>query len=121
MRVSWWLPRSRFSNSSPKRTIGLCRGPRRVKASDKLAVIENLAGKADSVMVGGGMCFTFLRRKAFSVGTSLLQDEMIDTCRELRKPTATCCTFRWTSSSPIGSPADASSGNRCGAEHPEGG
>ena len=53
------------------------------KVSGKLAVIENLAGKADSVIIGGGMCFTFLAAQGFSVGTSLLQDEMIDTCREL--------------------------------------
>jgi phosphoglycerate kinase len=53
------------------------------KVSDKLAVIENLAGKADSVIIGGGMCFTFLAAQGFSVGTSLLQEEMIDTCREL--------------------------------------
>lgn len=53
------------------------------KVSDKLAVIENLAGKADSVIIGGGMCFTFLAAQGFSVGTSLLQDEMIETCREL--------------------------------------
>ncbi len=53
------------------------------KVSDKLAVIENLAGKADSVIIGGGMCFTFLAAQGFSVGTSLLQEDMIDTCREL--------------------------------------
>lgn len=53
------------------------------KVSDKLAVIENLAGKADSVIIGGGMCFTFLAAQGFSVGTSLLQDEMIETCRQL--------------------------------------
>ncbi len=53
------------------------------KVSDKLAVIENLAGKADSVIIGGGMCFTFLAAQGVSVGKSLLQEEMIDTCREL--------------------------------------
>lgn len=53
------------------------------KVSDKLAVIENLAGKADSIIIGGGMCFTFLAAQGFSVGTSLLQEEMIDTCRQL--------------------------------------
>jgi len=53
------------------------------KVSDKLAVIENLAGKADSVIIGGGMCFTFLAAQGFSVGASLLQDEMIETCRQL--------------------------------------
>ncbi|MEI7913268.1 MAG: phosphoglycerate kinase [Mycobacteriaceae bacterium] len=53
------------------------------KVSDKLAVIENLAGTADSLIVGGGMCFTFLAAQGVPVGTSLLQEEMIDTCRRL--------------------------------------
>ena len=53
------------------------------KVSDKLAVIENLATKADSIVIGGGMCFTFLAAQGLSVGTSLLQEEMIDTCKRL--------------------------------------
>lgn len=53
------------------------------KVSDKLAVIENLATKADSLIIGGGMCFTFLAAQGLSVGTSLLQEEMLDTCRHL--------------------------------------
>ncbi|GAA2420528.1 phosphoglycerate kinase [Mycolicibacterium llatzerense] len=53
------------------------------KVSDKLAVIENLAAKADSIIIGGGMCFTFLAAQGLSVGTSLLQEEMIDTCKQL--------------------------------------
>lgn len=53
------------------------------KVSDKLAVIENLATKADSLIIGGGMCFTFLAAQGVSVGTSLLQEEMLDTCRHL--------------------------------------
>jgi phosphoglycerate kinase len=53
------------------------------KVSDKLAVIENLAKNADSILIGGGMCFTFLAAQGVSVGTSLLQEEMIDTCRKL--------------------------------------
>jgi phosphoglycerate kinase len=53
------------------------------KVSDKLAVIENLATKADSIIIGGGMCFTFLAAQGVSVGASLLQPEMIDTCRKL--------------------------------------
>jgi phosphoglycerate kinase len=53
------------------------------KVSDKLAVIENLATKADSLVIGGGMCFTFLAAQGLSVGTSLLQEEMIDTCKKL--------------------------------------
>jgi phosphoglycerate kinase len=53
------------------------------KVSDKLAVIENLAQKADSIIIGGGMCFTFLAAQGVSVGSSLLQEEMVDTCRKL--------------------------------------
>jgi phosphoglycerate kinase len=53
------------------------------KVSDKLAVIESLAGKADSLLIGGGMCFTFLASQGVSVGTSLLEEGMIDTCRKL--------------------------------------
>lgn len=53
------------------------------KVSDKLAVIENLATKADSIVIGGGMCFTFLASQGVSVGNSLLEESMIDTCRKL--------------------------------------
>ena len=53
------------------------------KVSDKLAVIENLAGKADSLIIGGGMCFTFLAAQGISVGTSLLEESMVDTCKRL--------------------------------------
>ncbi|QUR67264.1 phosphoglycerate kinase [Mycobacterium spongiae] len=53
------------------------------KVSDKLGVIESLATKADSIVIGGGMCFTFLAAQGFSVGTSLLEQDMIDTCRRL--------------------------------------
>ena len=53
------------------------------KVSDKLAVIESLAEKADSLVIGGGMCFTFLASQGVSVGTSLLEESMIDTCRNL--------------------------------------
>lgn len=53
------------------------------KVSDKLGVIEKLATKADSIVIGGGMCFTFLAAQGHSVGTSLVQPEMIDTCRRL--------------------------------------
>ncbi len=53
------------------------------KVSDKLAVIENLATKADSLIIGGGMCFTFLAAQGLSVGSSLLEESMIETCRKL--------------------------------------
>lgn len=53
------------------------------KVSDKLAVIEALAPKVDTLVIGGGMCFTFLAAQGLSVGSSLLQAEMIDTCKGL--------------------------------------
>ncbi|MGO3361144.1 MAG: phosphoglycerate kinase [Corynebacterium sp.] len=53
------------------------------KVSDKLGVIEALAPKVDRLIIGGGMCFTFLAARGHSVGSSLLQEDMIDTCRDL--------------------------------------
>ncbi|WP_072801886.1 phosphoglycerate kinase [Rhodococcoides yunnanense] len=53
------------------------------KVSDKLAVIEALAPKVDTLVIGGGMCFTFLAAQGQPVGTSLLQEDMIDTCKDL--------------------------------------
>ena len=55
------------------------------KVSDKLTVIEQLAKIADSLVIGGGMCFTFLAAQGLSIGKSLVQPEMIDTCKELLK------------------------------------
>ncbi len=48
------------------------------KVSDKLGVIENLLDKADRLVIGGGMVFTFLKAKGYEVGTSLLEEDMID-------------------------------------------
>lgn len=53
------------------------------KVSDKLGVIEALAPKVDKLIIGGGMCFTFLAARGNAVGSSLLQEEMVDTCRDL--------------------------------------
>ncbi|MGW0182491.1 phosphoglycerate kinase [Nocardia sp. NPDC003345] len=53
------------------------------KVSDKLAVIEALAPKVDTLVIGGGMCFTFLAAEGLPVGSSLLQEEMIETCKGL--------------------------------------
>ena len=53
------------------------------KVSDKLAVIKALLPKVDKLLVGGGMCFTFLKAQGHEVGKSLLEAEMIDTCRDL--------------------------------------
>ena len=53
------------------------------KVSDKLAVIQALLPKVDKLLVGGGMCFTFLKAQGYEVGKSLLEAEMIDTCASL--------------------------------------
>jgi phosphoglycerate kinase len=51
------------------------------KVSDKLGVIDNLLGKADRLLIGGGMVFTFLAAQGHEVGTSLLEDDQLDTVR----------------------------------------
>ncbi|XVU30427.1 phosphoglycerate kinase [Actinoplanes sp. CA-054009] len=53
------------------------------KVSDKLAVIKALLPKVDKLLVGGGMCFTFLKAQGHEVGKSLLEDDMVATCRDL--------------------------------------
>jgi phosphoglycerate kinase len=53
------------------------------KVSDKLAVIEALLPTVDRLLIGGGMCFTFLKAQGLEVGTSLLEEEMVETCRNL--------------------------------------
>jgi phosphoglycerate kinase len=53
------------------------------KISDKLAVIESLLPKVDSLLVGGGMCFTFLKAQGYEVGDSLLEEDYVETCRGL--------------------------------------
>lgn len=52
------------------------------KVSDKLGVIENLLTKADMLLIGGGMSFTFLAAKGYEVGKSLLEEDQIDTVKE---------------------------------------
>jgi len=52
------------------------------KVSDKLGVIDNLLGKADKLLIGGGMVFTFLAAEGHEVGNSLLEEDQLDTCRD---------------------------------------
>ncbi|TLK49746.1 phosphoglycerate kinase [Glutamicibacter sp. V16R2B1] len=52
------------------------------KVSDKLAVIDNLLGKADQLLIGGGMAFTFLKAQGHAVGGSLLEEDQVATCQE---------------------------------------
>lgn len=53
------------------------------KVADKLAVIENLIKKADVLIIGGGMAYTFLKAQGKEIGTSLLDPEKIDYCKEM--------------------------------------
>ena len=53
------------------------------KVSDKLGVIEALLSRVDTLVVGGGMCFTFLAAQGHQVGASLLETDQIETCRRL--------------------------------------
>ena len=50
------------------------------KVSDKLGVIDNLIDKADKILIGGGMVFTFLKAQGHEVGKSLLEEDQLDTC-----------------------------------------
>ncbi len=53
------------------------------KVSDKLGVIESLLKVVDALVIGGGMCFTFLAAKGFAVGDSICERDQIDTCKRL--------------------------------------
>jgi phosphoglycerate kinase len=53
------------------------------KVSDKLKVIQALLQVADELLIGGGMCFTFLKAQGHEVGSSLCEDDQVDTCRAL--------------------------------------
>ena len=55
------------------------------KVADKLNVIENLLNKADTLIIGGGMAYTFLAAKGYSVGTSLLDETKIEYCADMLK------------------------------------
>ncbi len=65
---------------SPERPYAVVLGGSKV--SDKLGVIDNLLGKADRLLIGGGMVFTFLKAQGHEVGRSLLEEDQLDTCRE---------------------------------------
>ncbi len=53
------------------------------KVADKLNVINNLLEKCDTLIIGGGMAYTFLKAKGYEIGTSLVDDEKIDYCKEM--------------------------------------
>ena len=53
------------------------------KVSDKIPVIENMMDKANSILIGGAMAYTFMKAKGVEVGSSLIQEEMYDTVRKI--------------------------------------
>ncbi|MBQ1525632.1 MAG: phosphoglycerate kinase [Lachnospiraceae bacterium] len=53
------------------------------KVADKLNVINNLLEKCDTLIIGGGMAFTFLKAKGYEIGKSLVDDEKLDYCKEM--------------------------------------
>lgn len=65
----------------PKRPFVAILGGAKVK--DKIAVIESLLGKVDSLIVGGGMAYTFLKAQGYEIGKSLLDEERLDFCRDI--------------------------------------
>ncbi|MFF7797324.1 phosphoglycerate kinase [Streptomyces olivaceus] len=60
------------------------------KVSDKLAVIDELLGRADRILIGGGMVFTFLKAKGYEIGTSLVQEDQIAVVREYAERAEKC-------------------------------
>jgi phosphoglycerate kinase len=69
----------RALTEDPKRPFVVVLGGSKV--SDKLAVIDHLLPMVDRLLVGGGMCFTFLAARGLSVGNSLLEADQVDACR----------------------------------------
>jgi len=69
----------RRATDNPERPYAVVLGGSKV--SDKLGVIANLLTKADILLIGGGMVFTFLAAKGYSVGTSLLEEDQIETVK----------------------------------------
>jgi len=67
--------------SDPARPYAVVLGG--AKVSDKLAVIGHLLTRVDRILIGGGMAFTFLKAEGFSVGNSLLQEDLVPTVREI--------------------------------------
>ncbi len=58
------------------------------KVADKLNVINNLLEKCDTLIIGGGMAYTFLKAKGYEVGTSLLEEDKVEYCREMMEKAA---------------------------------
>ncbi len=111
---------------------GLRQSPRRpfvavlggAKVSDKLGVIDALLEMVDSLVIGGAMCFTFLKAQGHGVGASLCEDSMVERCRELLDGgTPIHLPYDLTALGPGGVPGDPSAGGdvrQIGASVPDG-
>ncbi|GKT35654.1 Phosphoglycerate kinase like protein, partial [Aduncisulcus paluster] len=53
------------------------------KVSDKIKVIDNLLEKVDTLVIGGGMAYTFLKAQGYQIGTSLVEDDKVDYAKEM--------------------------------------
>ena len=69
--------------NDPKRPFTVILGG--AKVSDKIGVIENLVIKADYILIGGGMAFTFLKASGVEIGNSLLDEENVEFCKKILK------------------------------------
>jgi phosphoglycerate kinase len=67
--------------TDPKRPLGAIIGG--AKVSSKLDALKNMLTKVDFLIIGGGMAFTFLKSQGFNVGTSLLEEDLLDTAKEI--------------------------------------
>jgi phosphoglycerate kinase len=111
---------------------GLRESPRRpfvavmggAKVSDKLGVIDALLEMVDSLVIGGAMCFTFLKAQGHGVGASLCEDSMVERCRELLEGTTLIhLPYDLTALGPGGMPGDPAVGGevrQIGANVPDG-
>lgn len=70
-----------IATSEPDRPFTVILGGSKV--SDKIGVIKNLVDKADYILIGGGMMFTFLKAEGFKIGKSLLDEESLEFCKEM--------------------------------------
>ena len=108
--------------SSPRRPFVAVLGG--AKVSDKLAVIDTLLKLVDALVIGGAMCFTFLKAQGFSVGASLCEDSMVQACRDLLAgPTPIHLPSDITALGPggvLGDPAAGGDVRQFGANVPDG-
>ncbi len=94
------------------------------KVSDKLGVIDTLLEMVDALVIGGAMCFTFLKAQGHRVGASLCEDSMVQRCRELLSgDTSIHLPHDLTALGPGGVPGDPGAGGevrQVGADVPDG-